>query len=125
MLGRVEHRSADVATLRQRLDHLERRCLGAIESIRRERSTPLRRSLAQLAALDPQATLNRGYAVVHKQDRVVSSVGAVAGGDGLIVKVADGGFPARVEAPVSRRGRRRPLETRLNSERVVQPVLFP
>ena len=125
LLSRVEHRSTDVAALRQRLDDLERRCLGAIESTRRERSTPLRRSLAQLAALDPQATLNRGYAVVHKQDRVVSSVGAVAGGDALIVKVADGGFPARVEAPVSRRGRRRPLETRPDSERVVQPVLFP
>jgi exodeoxyribonuclease VII large subunit len=124
MLSRSERRAADLGRLRQRLSELERRALGAVEAGRRDRSARLRGSLGQLAALDPQATLNRGYAVVHKQGSVVSSVADVAGGDPLIVKVADGGFAARVDAPV-RRTNRRSAKPRPESERSVQPVLFP
>jgi exodeoxyribonuclease VII large subunit len=126
MLARADRRAADAGRLRQRLDDLERRALSAIEGMRRDRSAHLRRCLAQLAALDPQATLNRGYAVVHKEGRVVSSIKDVGNGDGLIVKVADGGFPARVEAPARRRRRARPAAPpATNGERAVQPVLFP
>jgi exodeoxyribonuclease VII large subunit len=126
LLARADRRAADAGRLRQHLDELERRAVGAIEGQRRDRAAHLRRCLAQLAALDPQATLNRGYAVVHKDGRVVSSVGDVSNGDGLIVKVADGGFPARVETPARRRvrGTRAPSASS-NGERAVQPVLFP
>jgi hypothetical protein len=78
--------------------------------------------------LNPQATLNRGYAVVHKDGRVVSSVSKVATGDGLVIKVADGGFPARVSGAGSRRARSKAATRNGSSptpEPSVQPVLFP
>ena len=52
------------------------------------------------------ATLARGYAVVHRQDRVVSSIADVSTGDSLVVKVADGGFSAQVAGAGTRRARR-------------------
>jgi exodeoxyribonuclease VII large subunit len=91
--------------LRQRIEELERRAARAISGEHRRRVVDLEARRRQLQALDPQATLNRGYAVVHKGGSVVSSIAQVATGDGLVVKVADGGFPARVDAPGSRRRR--------------------
>jgi hypothetical protein len=81
-------------------------------------------------ALNPQATLDRGYAVVHKGGRVVSSIADVGAGDGLVIKVADGGFPARVDAPGQRRTRSRAAVKRATgngagTDAGVQPVLFP
>jgi hypothetical protein len=68
--------------------------------------------------------------VVHKGGRVVSSIGDIGAGDGLVVKVADGGFPARVDAPGQRRARskasvKRPANGASNGSSGVQPVLFP
>jgi hypothetical protein len=45
---------------------------AAVSEYRRRRSD-LDTCVRQLEALDPQATLNRGYAVVHKNGRVVSA----------------------------------------------------
>jgi exodeoxyribonuclease VII large subunit len=110
----------DIIRLRQRTDDLERRavtaCLGAQERRRGLLDTCGR----QLQALDPQATLNRGYAVVHKDGRVVSSIGAVTVGDTLVVKVADGGFPARVDAPGTRRRRPRSAGAQANGKKAPQ-----
>ncbi|MCL5995909.1 MAG: exodeoxyribonuclease VII large subunit [Chloroflexi bacterium] len=52
----------------------------------------------RLEAMSPLATLSRGYAIVRrKQDgAVVRSVNDVRGGDGLIIRVPDGEFDARV-----------------------------
>ena len=50
----------------------------------------------QLAALNPAAVLGRGYAVVMKKGKVVSSTGQVKVDDDLIVRVKDGEFDARV-----------------------------
>ena len=87
------------------------------------------RSRAQLVALDPQATLDRGYAVVHKDGNVVSTIADVSSGDGLVIKVSDGGFPARVDARGSRRKRTTGgRTTKANGTKPslgVQPVLFP
>jgi len=50
---------------------------------------------ARLAALDPMATLKRGFAIVQREGprkRVVTSVGNVRPGDRLSVSVADGAF---------------------------------
>jgi len=129
LLGRAGRAAEGVDRSRQRLRELGERALRAVEACRRERADGLRRCRAQLQALDPQATLDRGYAVVHKGGRVVSSIAAVASGDDLVIKVADGGFPARVAAPGSRRARSRPeKQRRTNGARPaegVQPVLFP
>lgn len=127
-VARAARCATDVNRYRQQLDELERRVLGAVQSGQRQRHDALARCGAQLAALDPQATLDRGYAVVHKGGRVVSSIGDVGAGDGLVIKVADGGFPARVDAPGSRRrrgtGGRASRSNGSRPSQGVQPVLF-
>jgi exodeoxyribonuclease VII large subunit len=52
---------------------------------------------ARLGALSPDATLERGYAIVHRGDAVVRSPGQVEHGDAIDVRVADGSFGATVE----------------------------
>jgi exodeoxyribonuclease VII large subunit len=106
LLARAGRSSADVNRHRQRVDDLDRRALNAIVAADRDRRAHLRRCQAQLQALDPNATLARGYAVVHKRDRVVSSIADVSSGDGLVVKVADGGFAAQVAGAGTRRQRK-------------------
>jgi exodeoxyribonuclease VII large subunit len=129
LVSRAARAATDVDRYRQRLDDIERRVLRAVASRGRERRDALGRCQAQLAALDPQATLDRGYAVVHRGGRVVSSIAEIATGDGLVIKVADGGFPASVGAPGSRRrrsaaARARPADGNRQAAGV-QPVLFP
>jgi exodeoxyribonuclease VII large subunit len=129
-VARAARCATDVDRQRQRLDDLERRLVRAVRADERGRRDALSRCRAQLVALDPQATLDRGYAVVHKGGRVVSSIADIASGDGLVIKVSDGGFPARVDAPGSRRkrGRGGRAAARSNGAKPsqgVQPVLFP
>jgi hypothetical protein len=86
--------------------------------------------VAQLDALNPEATLSRGYAVVHKGGSVVSSIAQVSLGDGLVIKVADGGFAARAEGAASRRRPRQVTATGNGhkapaKEPAIQKVLFP
>jgi exodeoxyribonuclease VII large subunit len=52
-----------------------------------------------LSALNPEATLARGYAIIrHEGDtRVVSRVGQVSPGDRLSVRVSDGEFKSVVQ----------------------------
>ncbi len=56
---------------------------------------------ARLANLDPQAVLQRGYAIVYQQPgaRVVTSVQAVTAGVELRIVVADGEFSGVVTSP--------------------------
>jgi exodeoxyribonuclease VII large subunit len=55
---------------------------------------------SRLSALNPEATLARGYAVVRRTDdgRPVSRVGQVAPGDRLSVRVSDGEFDSVVQS---------------------------
>jgi exodeoxyribonuclease VII large subunit len=130
LLGRAQRGTVDLARLHQRLETLDRRGFIAVLAGMGVRRDQLQRCRAQLRALDPQATLDRGFAVVHKGGRVVSSVSMVSGGDGLVVKVADGGFTARVDAPALPRSRRARSNGSNNGAapkppEAVQPVLFP
>ncbi len=134
LVARAQRSAADVNRQRQRIDDLMQRIQRAMQSSERQRIDSLRRCLAQLDALNPQATLDRGYAVVHKGGHVVSSIAAVGAGDGLVIKVADGGFPARVAAPGQRRTRSKPSGGTKAPEKhngtsttapALQPVLFP
>ncbi len=52
---------------------------------------------ARLGALSPVATLERGYAIVRRGDEVVRSAAAVARGDAIDVRVAEGSFGATVD----------------------------
>jgi exodeoxyribonuclease VII large subunit len=51
---------------------------------------------ARLGALSPLATLERGYAIVHRGDELVRSPAQVDTGDAIDVRVADGTFGATV-----------------------------
>jgi exodeoxyribonuclease VII large subunit len=102
-IARSDRALPDVARLRQRIDDLGRRALGAAASDQRHRHQRLDACNRQLEALDPQATLNRGYAVVHKGGAVVSSIAQISTGDALVIKVADGGFPASAGGRGTRR----------------------
>jgi exodeoxyribonuclease VII large subunit len=92
------HRGAERAAERhaQRLetahDRLHRAPLLALE----RRAARLSTLHAQLAALSPFATLERGYAIVHRGDEVVRSAEHVNAGDAIDVRVAEGSFGATV-----------------------------
>ena len=92
------HRGAHRAAERhgQRLaathDRLRRAPLLAIE----RRRASLDMLHARLGALSPVATLERGYAVIHRGDELVRSSTQVEHGDEIDVRVADGSFGATV-----------------------------
>ncbi|HEY7398058.1 MAG TPA: exodeoxyribonuclease VII large subunit [Gaiellaceae bacterium] len=93
------HRGAAVAAERhaQRLEHLRER-LGRAPLLALERRTSrLATTHARLTALAPQATLERGYAIVRRGEQVVRSPTEVATGERLDVLVAEGAFGATVE----------------------------
>jgi exodeoxyribonuclease VII large subunit len=127
-LRRAERGLPDIGRWRQRLDELDWRGLQATTRTFEQASERLKACQRHLAALDPQATLNRGYAVVHKDGRVVSRIADVVTNDALVIKVADGGFPARVEAPGTRRRRAAGAgaqDGNKAAERGLQQTLFP
>jgi exodeoxyribonuclease VII large subunit len=74
-------------------DRLHRAPLLALE----RRAARLDNLHARLGALSPVATLERGYAIVHRGDTIVLSPSQVASGDTIAVRVAEGTFGARVE----------------------------
>ena len=74
-------------------DRLRRAPLLAVER-RRARLDTLH---ARLGVLSPLATLERGYAVVHRGDELVRSPAQLAGGDEIAVRVAEGTFGATVD----------------------------
>jgi exodeoxyribonuclease VII large subunit len=86
----TERRAERVEALYERL---RRAPLHAVE---RKRAR-LEHAAGRLRALSPRATLDRGYAIVRSQGRVVRSAEAVGVGDAIAVDVADGSFAARVE----------------------------
>jgi exodeoxyribonuclease VII large subunit len=92
------HRGAQRAAERHALrlaaahDRLGRAPLLAIE----RRHARLDTLHARLATLSPLATLDRGYAIVHRGDELVRSAEQVAPGEEIDVRVADGSFGATV-----------------------------
>ena len=53
---------------------------------------------AHLAALNPRATLNRGYAIVQKGQHIVTRTAQVEPGDALVIQVVDGEFETTVNS---------------------------
>lgn len=87
---------------RQRVDDVVRRADRALAHRLALHRAALAGARARLLALSPAATLERGYAIVRRQDaaegkgRVVRSVAQVQAGDGLAIQVGDGEFDAVV-----------------------------
>jgi exodeoxyribonuclease VII large subunit len=93
-LHRGAQRSAErhAQRLAQSHERLRRAPLLALE----RRQAKLTTLHARLGALSPLATLERGYAIVHRGDDLVRSPAQVAAGDAIDVRVADGTFGATV-----------------------------
>jgi exodeoxyribonuclease VII large subunit len=86
----IEQRAGDVGALRDRagrcLDHRLRGAAGE-----------LTHTVARLRALSPAATLQRGYAIVQREDGQVLRVAAdTATGEALRVRLAEGGLTVKV-----------------------------
>jgi len=90
--------TVQLAQARQRVDDLLSRAEAGLHhslTLRRERLDGLS---GRLVGVSPLGTLERGYAIVRHRETgsVVRSVGQVAPGDALGVRVADGEFEAQV-----------------------------
>jgi exodeoxyribonuclease VII large subunit len=82
---------------RQRLDELTHRTERAFIGQMQLQKSHLVGLLHRLEALNPQAILERGYAVVSSSDgKVIRSTAQVQIGDELNIQVSDGKFPAQV-----------------------------
>ncbi|WP_051298597.1 exodeoxyribonuclease VII large subunit [Arthrobacter castelli] len=81
----------------EELERLRARSLGAITTAVRRGEDRLQHLRAQVRALSPQKTLDRGYAVVQLDDRsVLRQATDAPAGTHLNVRVADGRLGARV-----------------------------
>jgi len=91
---------ARLANNRQRVDDLTRRLDARIRQLIALRREQLNGALRHLAALNPEATLARGYAIVRDKPtgRVVKSVSQVSVRAEIRVRVSDGEFEATVGA---------------------------
>jgi exodeoxyribonuclease VII large subunit len=94
---RIEQRGPAIDRERQRVDDIARRALAAIEQRTRQAAQGVGGCVWRLRALDPFATLDRGYAIVQRNGSVVASVAQAKPGDGIAVRVKDGAFGAHVD----------------------------
>ncbi len=100
VLGRLERNSplVEVQSGRQRVDELERRLSATIAHRLLLRRSQLTGMAHRLAALNPRAVLERGFAIVtNRAGEAISRVSQVRGGDALHVQVSDGDFGVHVD----------------------------
>ena len=74
-------------------EHLRRAPLLLVE----RRRASLEQAAGRLRTLSPQATLQRGYAIVRTDNEIVLRAKSLAAGQTVDVRLADGSFAARVE----------------------------
>ncbi len=108
-ISRVDRAAPDIDRERQRTDDLTRTAMTAVDGLLQNVHKGLHGFNLALRSLDPYATLQRGYALVQRNGRVVDSVADTAVGERLNVRVRDGDFPVRVDSdkPVPDRRRRK------------------
>ncbi|PKB78816.1 MAG: exodeoxyribonuclease VII large subunit [SAR202 cluster bacterium Io17-Chloro-G9] len=100
MVRKLESGLPDGETWRRRVDDLARIAGTAMSSRLALAKNQVESIGLQLGALDPAATLSRGFSVVQKagSDQVVTTTGQVAPGDALTITVTDGVVPATAGA---------------------------
>ena len=110
LVSEFHHLAPDIVTLRRSVDDVSQRASVATYSGITLRVQKMNAITAQLQTLNPQATLNRGYAVVQKAATgdVVFLKTNVTRGDTLKVTVSDGDFSVAVRGE-SRRKRKKEL----------------
>lgn len=85
---------------RQRIDGYMGRLQSASDRLLEQRRTRLAVARSALTAMNPAATLSRGFAIVRGSDgRTVSHVGQVTASDSITIQVSDGEFEATVDGP--------------------------
>jgi exodeoxyribonuclease VII large subunit len=97
-IARLRRHSPDAAVRAQDVSRLLRALQTSLERHCAADRARFERAGAQVAALDPRATLQRGFAIVEqaRTHKVVNSARKVKGGDRLAISVADGAFWAEV-----------------------------
>ena len=88
---------AEIENRRQNLDDLIHDATRLLKRRVEIQRAQLSGSQRQLNALNPLATLERGYAIVRKDDQVITNPAQVATADQLKIRVREGEFSARVE----------------------------
>jgi exodeoxyribonuclease VII large subunit len=98
-LGRA-HPGVMLRSMAQRLDEFEGRLRRGLKLTTTELASRIRLVERSLLALSPLATLERGYAIVTRQSDggLVTRSDAVGRGDGIDVRLAEGGLSATVDA---------------------------
>jgi exodeoxyribonuclease VII large subunit len=81
------------------LEHAHARLQNAPALAVERKRAALESTAGRLRVLSPLKTLQRGYAIVRTEAGVVTAASSVAAGDHVDVRVAEGSFGARVEAP--------------------------
>jgi exodeoxyribonuclease VII large subunit len=82
---------------RQRLDRAHERLRRAPRLLVERGRARLEQTAGRLRTLSPQATLERGYAIVRANDAIVRSARGLETDQSVDVELAEGGFGARVE----------------------------
>lgn len=109
--GPRDHIADQVASLRREFDRFQLRIetynktVVSLSSLMSSRQiSQLEKVKSQVATLSrvlegfsPQATLNRGYAILRQEGNVIKSVNQVSRGDLLMIQLADGKIGSRVE----------------------------
>jgi len=83
-------RREQLSSLHSRLQTVMQQC------VKRARMAWVGR-VAQLDALSPLKVMQRGYTLVYRDERLVTSVAQIAPGDSLMIRLSDGSAAARVE----------------------------
>ena len=96
VIRRMEMGLPDTQTMRRRVDDIGRVVQSASSRLLMENKMQVEGLGLRLRALDPVATLGRGFSIVRLTDtgKVVSSAKQVLEGDSLEITVADGSLPA-------------------------------
>ncbi len=96
VMRRMEQGLPDTQTMRRRVDDVGRVVQSASSRLLSESKMHVESLGLRLRALDPLATLGRGFSIVQLPDtgQVVSSTAQVSQGDALDITLSDGSIPA-------------------------------
>ncbi len=97
---RMEMSLPDTQDLRRRIDDVGQLVQTATSRLIRDRKMQVEGINLQLRALDPVATMGRGFSIVHLPDtgKVVSNANQVSDGDALEITLAEGSISAVASA---------------------------
>ncbi len=97
LLKHLRHPGQALEYQRQQLTMCENRLILSIQQFLKEKETALKNALRTLETISPLATLDRGYAIVFRQDdgQIVRSINNTAPGDLLDIQFKDGKVSAQ------------------------------